>query len=442
MENIEVLELNYPYLSNRDYTAFQMILPLDCEKKIDSSDPVYSFLEVMEGVNWNKYLNHPTRRGREEYNPFKMIKVILFAFMNNIYSLRDIEKACKTDIRFMFLMQEETPSHMAFQRFIQNYLKCDIKFIFKDIFESIESLDDSIDHDTVYIDGTKLEANANKFTFIWKKTAIKTRDKTFVRLNELVDKLDTRINAAKKDEWSIKEIENITNQILQIAEQEGISFIYGKGKRKSPIQRHYDELTKYKETLQNCLERIELCGPDRNSCSKTDHDATMMHMKEDYYMKTGIFKAGYNAQIAVSNEYIQLACIYQDRADQKTLIKFLEEFRALYNRMPKTVVADAGYGSYDNYFFCLENNIEAYIKYTMYSKEKKGATRKRHLLNQTGTRTKMEDMSAQQDMNSAVSMKQLIREADIIESIKHTVVVNARIVHSNLNVPKPREIEQ
>ena len=86
MKNIEVLELNHSYLSNRNYTAFQMILPLDCEKKIDSSDPVYSFLEVMEGVNWNKYLNHPAHRGREEYNPFKMIKVILFAFMNHIYS--------------------------------------------------------------------------------------------------------------------------------------------------------------------------------------------------------------------------------------------------------------------------------------------------------------------------------------------------------------------
>ncbi len=377
MKNIEVLELNHSYLSNRNYTAFQMILPLDCEKKIDSSDPVYSFLEVMEGVNWNKYLNHPAHRGREEYNPFKMIKVILFAFMNHIYSLRDIEKSCRTDIRFMFLMQEETPSHMAFHRFIQKYLKYDIQFIFRDIFESIEILDPSIDHDTVYIDGTKLEANANKFTFIWKKTAIKTRDKIFTRLNEWVKKLGDRIKASQKEEWTIKDIENMANQIFHIVKQEGITFIYGKGKRKSQIQRYYDELMKYKETLKNCLERIELCGPDRNSCSKTDHDATMMHMKEDHYMKTGIFKAGYNAQIAVSSEYIQLACIYQDRTDQKTFIKFLETFRALYNRMPKTVVADAGYGSYDNYFFCLENDMEAYIKYMMYSKEKETSYKKK-----------------------------------------------------------------
>lgn len=386
MENIDVLELNYPCLGNGNYTAIQMILPLDLEKKIDSSDPVYSFLEVMKGVNWNKYLLHPTHRGRDEYDPFKMIQVVLFAFMNKIYSLRGIEKACKTDIRFMFLMQEETPSHMAFHRFIQNYLKEDIAYIFKDIFESIEALDKNIDHDTIYIDGTKLEANASKFTFIWKKTAIKTRDKTFARLNELAGKLDSRIEASQKDEWTMKDIENITNQIKEIAKQERIVFVHGKGRRKSLIQRHYDEWMKQKETLQNCLERIELCGPDRNSCSKTDHDATMMHMKEDYYMKTGIFKAGYNAQIAVSSEYIQMACIYQDRADQKTLIKFLESFRELYGRTAKTVVADAGYGSYDNYFYCLENDIEAYIKYTMYSKEKETSYQKKKFVKANWTK--------------------------------------------------------
>ncbi|MEG0095823.1 MAG: transposase, partial [Erysipelotrichaceae bacterium] len=96
MENIEMLELNYPYLDNKDYTTQQMILPLNLGKKLNSSDPVFSFLKVMEGVNWNKYLSHPTRKGREEYNPFKMIKIVLFAFMNNIYSLRKVEHACKT----------------------------------------------------------------------------------------------------------------------------------------------------------------------------------------------------------------------------------------------------------------------------------------------------------------------------------------------------------
>ena len=101
MENINVFELNYPYLNNMDYTTQQLILPLDLGKKLNSSDPVFSFLKVMEGVNWNTYLNRPSHKGREEYNPFKMIKIVLFAFMNKIYSLRGIEQACKTDIRFM-----------------------------------------------------------------------------------------------------------------------------------------------------------------------------------------------------------------------------------------------------------------------------------------------------------------------------------------------------
>lgn len=147
------------------YTTQQLILPLDLGKKLNSSDPVFSFFKVMEGVNWNTYLNRPIHKGREEYNPFKMIKIVLFAFMNKIYSLRGIEQAYKTDIRFMYLMEEETPSHMAIQRFIEKYLKDSIEKIFKDIFESICTLDD-VDTKTLCIDGTKRETNATKFSFV------------------------------------------------------------------------------------------------------------------------------------------------------------------------------------------------------------------------------------------------------------------------------------
>lgn len=375
MENIAMNESNYSSTNRNNYSAFQLILPLDLEKKIEKEDPVYSFLEVMEGVNWSKYLCKPSNKGREEYDPFKMIRVILFAFMNQIYSLRKIAQACKTDIRFMFLMGEEKPSHMAFQRFITHYLKEDIRDIFRDIFDSICTLD-SVNTDTVYIDGTKLEANANKFSFIWKKTALKTRDKTFNRINESVVKLGEDIHVEKKEEWTPEELDEILEQLSTKAKEGGILFIYGRGKRKTEIQRKYDELSKLKDTLKSCLERIEVCGSHRNSCSKTDHDATMMHMKEDYYMKTGIFKAGYNAQLAVSDEYIQYVAVYQDRADQKTLIKLLEEMKEQYHRNPKVVVADAGYGSYDNYLYCLQHGMEAYIKYTMYSKEKESKYQK------------------------------------------------------------------
>lgn len=185
MENT-ISKLNNNHSDSDYYTAYQLILPLDLEKKIDPNDPVFSFLEVVERANLIKYVSKANTKGRNDYDPFKMLKVILFAYMNQISSYRKIASACKTDIRFMYIMQEETPSHMAFKRFVDKYLNDEIDVIFKDIFNSISKLDD-INKDVVYIDGTKMEANANKFTFIWKKTAIKTRDKTFARLNELID---------------------------------------------------------------------------------------------------------------------------------------------------------------------------------------------------------------------------------------------------------------
>ncbi|TDW13943.1 transposase-like protein DUF772 [Breznakia blatticola] len=121
----------------------------------------------MEGINLAKYLVKQ-HKGRQEYNPFTMIKVVLFTYMNQIYSLRKIEKAIRTDIRFMWLAQEEQPSHMAIKRFIDEKLRYNIKNIYHDVLNRIIELDE-VDTSTIYIDGTKLQANARKLSFVWKK---------------------------------------------------------------------------------------------------------------------------------------------------------------------------------------------------------------------------------------------------------------------------------
>ena len=124
------------------------------------------------------------------------------------------------------------------------------------------------------------------------------------------------------------------------------------------------------EKIEECSEKIEICGEDRNSYSKTDHDATMMHMKYDYYMNTGVFKPGYNIQLGESDEFIRHIRLGNDRTDTKTFIPFMEGYRKRYDELPGITVADAGYGSYDNYMWCLINGVDAYIKYGLYEKEK------------------------------------------------------------------------
>lgn len=349
---------------------FQIKLPLQIEILIDPSDPVWTFNEVMEGVNLAKYLKYDNL-GRKPYNLFKMLKVILYSEMLGGLSYRELEERCKTDIRFMYLLDGETPSHSSFYRLCKNHLTHNIKDIFYDISEYIFKIN-NVNMDELYIDGTKFEANANKFTFVWKKTAVKSRDKSYERITKVYNDLNKEynFNLEISDIYDLEAVDKVISNILSLINRDNIDLVYGKGKRKAPIQRLLDDLIKHFLKLIECLEKIEICGPDRNSYSKSDHDATMMHMKEDYYSNTGIFKAGYNVQLGVSDEFIVHVYVSQDRSDHKTLIPFLESYKERYKKLAEKIIADAGYGSYDNYMYLLLNQRDFWIKYSLYSREK------------------------------------------------------------------------
>ncbi|OPJ65069.1 transposase [Clostridium oryzae] len=144
---------------------------------LDICDPVLTFDEFMEGIDISKYLNeipdHET--GRIRYNPVNMLKTVLFGFMTNGYmSLRELEDSCKVNIRFMYLMDNETPSYRTFGYFINEVLTNSIEDIFNDINEKIFN-EENVDLNHLYIDGSKFEANANKYSWVWKKATEKSR---------------------------------------------------------------------------------------------------------------------------------------------------------------------------------------------------------------------------------------------------------------------------
>ena len=163
-------------------------------------------------------------------------------------------------------------------------------------------------------------------------------------------------------------LKRILDFLSREVEQTEVSFVYGKGTRKTALQRDYEALFDYHKKLNEYNDYIRIIGADRNSCARTDHDATFMHMKEDY-MRNGQLKAGYNVQIGVSNEYILHLDIFQDRNDYQTLIPFLEGYRKAHGFYPKYPVADAGYGGLNNYRYLKMHDMELYQKYSMYGKD-------------------------------------------------------------------------
>ena len=356
-------------------TPYQLKLPLEIEKIIEISDPVYTFCEVLNQIDLKKYLVvKENRTGRKRFDSETLLKVILFAFMEHGYvSTREIEKLCKTDIRFMYLLEEQpAPSHMTIDNFMNHCLSESIDKIFEEINRYIFATE-NVDLEHIYIDGTKLEANANKYSWVWKKSSIKNRKKTFDKVSVLLSEINKSIvyHSVKFDirtEYAIEYLEQVTEQYVRLMDLQPEAVVRGRGHHKSTEQRYYDKLIEYTEKLKKYAEHIRISGEHRNSYSKTDNGATFFRMKKDY-MGNDQLLPGYNIQLGLCDEYIAVYDVKQYASDMDCFQPLMEKFNETYGKYPKYPIADAGYGSFNNYLYCEEHGMEKYMKFTMFKKE-------------------------------------------------------------------------
>ena len=364
-------------LHNNYCNSKQGYLPLFLSDCLDLLDPVLTFDRLMGGIDLNKYLTDIPEytTGRLRYNPVNMLKTVLFGFMTSGYcSLRELEDNCKVNIRFMYLMDHQTPSYRTFGYFINEILQDKIENIFNDINHAIFN-DEHVDLQHLYIDGFKFEANANKYTWVWKKATEKFRYKLYEKITAEIEEINAEIawsgvQITTNPEYVPDYLNEIVEQLVLLQELDTSTFVYGSGKRKSKEQRHYEHLTTFCQKLQEYIQKIEICGPNRNSYSKTDNSATFMRIKTDYMGNDQLLPA-YNVQIGVADEYIAVVDVNHYRSDMDCFVPLMEHFKQTYGFYPKYPVADAGYGSYNNYIFCEQNGIEKYMKFPMFKKETK-----------------------------------------------------------------------
>lgn len=364
-------------LHNNYCNSKQGYLPLFLSDCLDLLDPVLTFDRLMGGIDLNKYLTDIPEytTGRLRYNPVNMLKTVLFGFMTSGYcSLRELEDNCKVNIRFMYLMDHQTPSYRTFGYFINEILQDKIENIFNDINHAIFN-DEHVDLQHLYIDGSKFEANANKQTWVWKKATEKFRYKLYEKITAEIEEINAEIawsgvQITTNPEYVPDYLNEIVEQLVLLWELDTSTFVYGSGKRKSKEQRHYEHLTTFCQKLQEYMQKIEICGPNRNSYSKTDNSATFMRIKTDYMGNDQLLPA-YNVQIGVADEYIAVVDVNHYRSDMDCFVPLMEHFKQTYGFYTKYPVADAGYGSYNNYIFCEQNGIEKYMKFPMFKKETK-----------------------------------------------------------------------
>lgn len=258
---------------------------------------------------------------------------------------------------------------MAFQR-----LTCELTETIDDIFFDIShhiAKDLMLcDMEVQYIDGTKIEANAHKNSFVYKKRIINAEYRLFPKISDYIFELNFRYgyNYPVKKEYSAQELGYICQYLMEIMILNQIEIKYGKGQRKHEIQQYYDIFLEYAIKLNEYEYWLNIMQ-DRNSCSKIDHDATFMATKWDYYNQSGVTRPCYNCQIAVSGGIIVNSEVYQNAGDTVTWKDFMNRYKKATGTYPKWPVADAGYGSYDNYFFNIIKGMKLVQKYNMYGKK-------------------------------------------------------------------------
>lgn len=353
------------------------LFPQNILAKIAPNHPVRLVSEVVDNLDISCILSQYQGGGASSFHPRMMIKVLFYSYLSNVYSCRKIERALQENIHFMWISECSTPDFRTINYFRGKRLQGEIHRLFAEVVRLLQELN-YVSLDVQYIDGTKIEASANKYTFVWRGSVEKNKVKLEEKIKSVIQDIESQTQEDDRtisrdelpqaiDSKLIKEKLSQLNARLKEPDKKT------KKKLDALQQEHLPRLEKYESQL-------ETLG-NRNSYSKTDPDATFMRMKEDH-MKNGQLKPAYNPQISTENQFITHYSIHQTPGDTTTLIDHLKRFELLHSRQSQTVVADAGYGSEENYEYMEHDGIEAFVKYSYFHMEQKRSTKKNIFLPQ------------------------------------------------------------
>lgn len=354
------INLQKNYTSNGGF--YQLKLPLNIDYMIPDNDSVRLLSQFVEEMNLTDLYSTYSRFKENQATPRQMLKIVLYSYMNHRYSSRSMELSCRRDVNFMYLL-ENSPvlDHATFARFRSLHLAPCAERIIAEMSNLLYDIGE-ISGEDIFIDGTKIEACANKYTFVWKKAVSKNLEKLLIKLADFVVECEEKygIKLVYENQVKMKHVKKLRKKLYALKEETNIQFVHGCGKRKAPLQRSIEQLEEFLDKLKEYTQKIHICG-ERNSYSKSDNDATFMRMKEDA-MGNGQLKAGYNVQHGVDSEYIVWLTVGPEPSDTTTLIPFLRSMRLHLKFKYLRIVADAGYESEENYLHIEANNQLSYIK--------------------------------------------------------------------------------
>lgn len=388
---------------NLDVPFLQLSMNFNVDTIIPEDNKVRLVCNIVERMDLSSLSSTYSSKGRKPVlDPVTFLKVLLFCFSEGIFYTRKIEDFCNYDIRGRFLLGgRKAPDHTTICRF-QNMIVDHMQDLLTQFIEILLE-EGHVDLKSIYIDGTKIEAVANRYTFVWRKSVEKYQTK-------LKERMIKELNMPE-DSSLLEVISKVNmefNKIRNKCSKMKIQFVYGKGCRKTPQQRSYEYYQNVKEKFETYQKHLEIMGA-RNSYSKTDHDATFMRMKDDH-MRNGQLKPAYNIQLATSGAFIVGVMGSQYANDMYTLKPFLNQMLPSYGKHIENIVADAGYESAENYAYLKSRKLNAYIKPANHETKKKKKVKE-----DIGRRENMHYIESE-DVYICKAGKKLVRGKDRIKN--------------------------
>lgn len=342
-----------------------LLLPPSLDELVPENHMVRVVDAVIDRLDISDILSTYRGGGNSAFNPKMMLKVLVFAYLSNVYSSRRIEELLRRDICFMWLAGMKRPDFRTINYYRGKRLKEGFDAVFTQVVRLLHE-EGFVSLKVQYVDGTKIESVANKYTFVWRGSVekydarLKAKTEALLRQIEQNHSIENQENHVS-EELTVEEVAERVERIREKVDADNLS----KEERKALKQMETDAVPR----MNRYKEQLETMG-SRNSYSRTDPDATFMRMKEDA-MLNGQLKPGYNVQISTENQFITNFGIYQRPADTLTMISYLESFKTRYGMQSEEIVADSGYGSEENYEFMFRNGMTPYVKYNMFHVEQR-----------------------------------------------------------------------
>ena len=346
-----------------------LLLPPSLDELVPENHMVRVVDAVIDRLDISDILSTYRGGGNSAFNPKMMLKVLVFAYLSNVYSSRRIEDLLRRDIYFMWLAGMKRPDFRTINYYRGKRLKEGFDAVFTQVVRLLHE-EGFVSLKVQYIDGTKIESVANKYTFVWRGSVekydarLKAKTEALLRQIEQNHAIENQENPVS-EELTAEEVAKRVERIREKVDADNLS----KEDRKALKQIETDAVPR----MNRYKEQLETMG-SRNSYSKTDPDATFMRMKEDA-MLNGQLKPGYNVQISTENQFITNFGIYQRPTDTLTMISYLESFKTRYGMQSDEIVADSGYGSEENYEYMFRNGMTPYVKYNMFHVEQRRSYR-------------------------------------------------------------------